>query len=38
MTYKDLVNKINNGNYGVSVYSLGGQLFLHLPRLEKKEQ
>ncbi|ASI77266.1 flagellar hook-associated protein 2 [Bacillus cereus group sp. Bc002] len=27
MTYKDLVNKINNGNYGVSVYSLGGQLF-----------
>ncbi|MCU5172476.1 flagellar hook-associated protein 2 [Bacillus paranthracis] len=27
MTYKDLVNRINNGNYGVSVYSLGGQLF-----------
>ncbi|MGI8303424.1 flagellar hook-associated protein 2 [Bacillus paranthracis] len=27
MTYKDMVNKINNGNYGVSVYSLGGQLF-----------
>ncbi|ARO64114.1 Flagellar hook-associated protein 2 [Bacillus cereus] len=27
MTYKELVNKINNGNYGVSVYSLGGQLF-----------
>lgn len=27
MTYKDLVNKINNGNYGVSVYSLGGELF-----------
>ncbi|PFJ17245.1 flagellar filament capping protein FliD [Bacillus cereus] len=27
MTYKDLVNKINNGNYGVSAYSLGGQLF-----------
>lgn len=27
MTYKDLVNKINNGSYGVSVYSLGGQLF-----------
>lgn len=27
MTYKDFVNKINNGNYGVSVYSLDGQLF-----------
>ncbi|EJS67170.1 flagellar filament capping protein FliD [Bacillus cereus] len=27
MTYKDLVNKINNGNYGVSVYTLGDQLF-----------
>lgn len=27
MTYKDFVNKMNNGNYGVSVYSLGGQLF-----------
>ncbi|MGI2750039.1 flagellar hook-associated protein 2 [Bacillus cytotoxicus] len=27
MTYKDVVNKINNGNYGVSVYSLGGHLF-----------
>ncbi len=30
MTYKDVVNKINNGNYGVSVYSLGGTfIFLH---------
>ena len=27
MTYKEFINKINNGNYGVSVYSLGGQLF-----------
>lgn len=27
MTYKDLVNKINNGNYGTSVYTLGDQLF-----------
>ncbi|WP_265938675.1 flagellar hook-associated protein 2 [Bacillus thuringiensis] len=27
MTYKDLVNKINNGNYGASVYTLGDQLF-----------
>ncbi|KAA0797421.1 flagellar hook-associated protein 2 [Bacillus sp. JAS102] len=27
MTYKDLINKINNGNYGVSVYTLGDQLF-----------
>lgn len=28
MTYKDLINTINNGNYGVSAYSLGGQIFL----------
>ncbi|CAM4368938.1 flagellar capping protein [Bacillus manliponensis] len=28
MTYKDLINKINNGGYGVSAYSLGGQIFL----------
>lgn len=28
MTYKDLINKINNGNYGTSAYSLGGQIFL----------
>ncbi|WP_144610749.1 flagellar hook-associated protein 2 [Bacillus cereus] len=27
MTYKDFVNKINNGNYGASVYTLGDQLF-----------
>lgn len=38
MTYKDLVNKINNGNYGVSVYSLGGNYSLHLLQLEQKEQ
>ncbi len=30
MTYKDLVNKINNGNYGVSVYSLGGTIILYI--------
>ena len=23
MTYKDLINKINDGDYGVSVYTLG---------------
>ena len=37
MTYKDLVNKINNGNYGVSVYSLVGNCSLHL-QLGKKER
>ncbi|PEA53489.1 flagellar filament capping protein FliD [Bacillus pseudomycoides] len=28
MTYKDLINTINNGNYGVSAYTLGNQIFV----------
>ncbi|HDR7795443.1 TPA: flagellar hook-associated protein 2 [Bacillus luti] len=28
MTYKDLINKINDGDYGVSVYTLGQKIFM----------
>ncbi|MEI5889355.1 flagellar hook-associated protein 2 [Bacillus cereus] len=28
MTYKDLINKINDGDYGVSVYTLGSKMFM----------
>ncbi|ACO28349.1 flagellar hook-associated protein 2 [Bacillus cereus] len=28
MTYKDLINKINDGNYGVSAYTLGNKIFM----------
>ncbi|PHA01936.1 flagellar filament capping protein FliD [Bacillus pseudomycoides] len=28
MTYKDVINKINNGNYGVSAYTLGDKMFI----------
>ncbi|MED1509804.1 flagellar hook-associated protein 2 [Bacillus proteolyticus] len=28
MTYKDLINKINDGDYGVSVYTLGNKIFM----------
>ncbi|MBK5496552.1 flagellar hook-associated protein 2 [Bacillus thuringiensis] len=28
MTYKDLINKINDGDYGVSAYTLGGKVFM----------
>ncbi|PEB53948.1 flagellar filament capping protein FliD [Bacillus pseudomycoides] len=28
MTYKDLINRINDGNYGVSAYTLGGKIFM----------
>lgn len=28
MTYTDLINKINNGDYGVSAYTLGGKMFI----------
>ncbi|MGQ7102112.1 hypothetical protein ACUOAQ_32245 [Escherichia sp. SP-MK] len=27
-TYKDLINKINDGDYGVSAYTLGGKVFM----------
>ena len=37
MTYKDLVNKINNGNYGASVYTLGINYFSHRLLQEKLE-
>ena len=26
MTYKDLINKINDGDYGVSAYTLGNKI------------
>ncbi|HDR4425186.1 flagellar hook-associated protein 2 [Bacillus cereus] len=28
MTYKDLINKINDGDYGVSAYTLGNKIFM----------
>ncbi|MFJ8215507.1 flagellar hook-associated protein 2 [Bacillus cereus] len=28
MTYKDLINKINDGDYGVSAYTLGDKIFM----------
>ncbi|AWC28293.1 MULTISPECIES: flagellar hook-associated protein 2 [Bacillus cereus group] len=28
MTYKDFINRINDGNYGVSAYTLGGRIFI----------
>lgn len=28
MTYKDLINKINDGDYGVSAYTLGTKIFM----------
>lgn len=28
MTYKDLINKVNNGSYGVSAYTLGDKIFI----------
>ncbi|PGO33788.1 flagellar filament capping protein FliD [Bacillus cereus] len=28
MTYKDLINKINDGDYGVSAYTLGSKIFM----------
>ncbi|MDC2865749.1 MULTISPECIES: flagellar hook-associated protein 2 [unclassified Bacillus (in: firmicutes)] len=28
MTYKDMINKINNGGYGVSAYTLGDKIFV----------
>lgn len=28
MTYKDLINKMNNGGYGVSAYTLGTKMFV----------
>ncbi|KFM98607.1 flagellar hook-associated protein 2 [Bacillus clarus] len=28
MTYKDLINRINDGDYGVSAYTLGGKIFM----------
>ncbi|MDA1841187.1 flagellar hook-associated protein 2 [Bacillus cereus group sp. BfR-BA-01428] len=28
MTYKDLINKINDGDYGVSAYTLGKKIFM----------
>ncbi|PGB04472.1 flagellar hook-associated protein 2 [Bacillus toyonensis] len=33
MTYKDLINKINDGDYGVSAYTLGNKIFM----ISKKE-
>ncbi|OAK02327.1 flagellar capping protein [Bacillus wiedmannii] len=28
MTYKDLINKINDGDYGISAYTLGDKIFM----------
>ncbi|MFD3446011.1 flagellar hook-associated protein 2 [Microbacteriaceae bacterium 4G12] len=29
MTYTDLINKVNNGDYGVNMYTIGGRLFMN---------
>ncbi len=37
MTYKDLINKINDGDYGVSAYTLGNKIFMTSKKKEKME-
>lgn len=35
MTYKDLINKINDGDYGVSAYTLGNKIFMTSKRRKR---
>ncbi len=37
MTYKDLINKINDGDYGVSAYTLGNKIFMTSKKKEQME-
>ncbi len=37
MTYKDLINKINDGDYGVSAYTLGNKIFMTSKKKAKME-
>lgn len=38
MTYKDLINKINDGDYGVSAYTLGNKIFMTSKKREQMDR